>query len=99
MFDTAVGTATDLLVDHALPYMAIKSVEMARYYGSETLRNKTLQKKAINYGLKKFTTVLEEAEGKALDQLSVKIRPNKECKVLRSQMSQCVMSHESMSQI
>ena len=32
--------------------MAKKSVEMARYYGSEALRNKNLQKKAINYGLK-----------------------------------------------
>ena len=37
--DTAVGTATDLFVHHALPYMANKTVEMGRYYGSEALRN------------------------------------------------------------
>ena len=52
LFDTAIGTASNLFVEHALPYMAKKSVEMARYYGSEALRNKNLQKKAINYGLK-----------------------------------------------
>ena len=31
---------------------------MARY-GSEILRNKNLQKKAINYGLKKLTPMIE----------------------------------------
>ena len=31
---------------------------MARY-GSEVLRNKNLQKKAINYGLKKLTPMIE----------------------------------------
>lgn len=77
LFDTAVRTSTNLFVDHALPYMAKKSVEMARYYGSKALRNKHLQKKAINYGLKKLTTVLQKVGPEALDQLSTKIRPNK----------------------
>ena len=53
--------------------MGKKAVEMGRYYGS-ALRNKKLQKKAINYGLKKLTPMIEEAGGKALDQLSTKIR-------------------------
>lgn len=42
------GEAVDFLIRKGLPYMAKKSVEMARYYGSEALRNKNLQKKAIN---------------------------------------------------
>ena len=45
LFHTAVGTATDLFVHHGLPLMGKKAVEMGRYYGSEALRNKKLQKK------------------------------------------------------
>ena len=41
---------------------------MARYYGSEALRNKKLQKKAINYGLKKFTPVAQKGGSEARDQ-------------------------------
>lgn len=83
MFDAAVGTTTDLFVKHAFPYMAKKSVEMARYYGSEALRNKNFQKKAINYGLKKLTPVIQNVGFEALDQLSTKIRPNKRYKTDR----------------
>ena len=36
-----------------------KAVKMGRYYGSEALRNKDLQKKALNYGLKKLTPVIQ----------------------------------------
>ena len=73
----AVGTAINLFVEHALPYMAKKSVEVARYYGSEALRNKNLQKKVTNYGLKKLTPVTQDVGSQALSQLSTKIRPNK----------------------
>ena len=66
--------------------MAKKSVEMARYYGSEALRNKNLQKKAINYGLKKLTPVIENVGSEALDQLSTKIRPNKKYKTDRKDL-------------
>ena len=45
--------------------------------GSEALRNKKLQKKAINYRLKKLTPLIQNVESQALDQLSTKIRPNK----------------------
>ena len=62
-------------VHHAIPFMAKKSVEMARYYGSEALRNKNLQKRAINYGLRKLTPMIENVGHQALDQLSTKIRP------------------------
>ena len=50
---------------------------MARYYGSEALRNKRLQKNAINYELKKLTPVIQNVGFQALDQLSTKIRPTK----------------------
>lgn len=47
--------------------MAKKSVEMVRY-GSKDLRNKNLQKKVINYGLKKITAVVQKVGSEALDQ-------------------------------
>ncbi|CAH3190757.1 unnamed protein product, partial [Porites evermanni] len=67
--------AVGFLIKKGLPYMVKKSVEMGRYYGSEALRNKKLQKKAINYGLKKLTPVIQNVGSEALDQLSTKIRP------------------------
>lgn len=69
LFDLAVGTATDLFVEHGLPWMGKKAVEMVRYYGSDVLRNKNLQKKAINNGLKKLTPITENVGEHALDQL------------------------------
>lgn len=64
-----VGTATDLFVEHGLPWMGKKPVEMVRYYGSDVLQNKNLQKKAINNGLKKLTPITENVGENALDQL------------------------------
>ena len=54
--------------------MAKKSVEMARYYGSEAQRNKNLQKKVqkvINYGLTKLTLVIQNVGSPALDQFTL----------------------------
>ena len=59
---------------------------MARYYGSEALRNKNLQKKAINYGLKRLTPAIQQVGSQALDQLSTKIRPNKKYKTDRKDL-------------
>ena len=47
LFDAVVGTATDLFVQHALPWMGKKAVEMGCYYGSEALRNKDLKEKLL----------------------------------------------------
>ena len=80
LFDTAVGTAADLFVDHALPWMGKKAVEMGRYYGSEALRNKTLQKKAIDYALDKLNPVIHNVDSQALDQLSTKYNQRKTAK-------------------
>ena len=62
--------------------MAKKNVEMARYYGSEVLRNKSLQK-GINFELKKLTPAVGS---EALDQLSTNIRPNKKYRTDRKDL-------------
>ena len=45
LFDTAVGTATDLFVHHGLPWMGKKAVEMGRYYGSKALETLNYRKR------------------------------------------------------
>ena len=74
------GEAVRFVIRKGLPFMAKKSVEMARYYGSEALRNKNLQKMAINYGPKEITPIVQKVGSEALDQLSTKIKPNKRYK-------------------
>ena len=60
-----------------------KTVEMGRYGASELMRNKKLQKKAVNYGINKLTPFIQESVGSATDQLSTKVRPNKRYKTNR----------------
>ena len=84
--DTVVGTALDAFVHHALPYMAKKTVEMGRYYGSEALRNPKLQKKAIDYALDKLNPMIQNVGSQALNQLSTKIRPKKNYKTNRKDL-------------
>ena len=77
VFDTVVSTATDLFVEHGLPWLGRKAVEMGRYGASELMRNKKLQKKAVNYEINKFTPLIQDSVGTAMDQLSTKVRPKK----------------------
>ena len=84
--DTVAGTALDAFVHHALPYMAKKTVEMGRYYESEALRNKKLQKKAIDYALDKLNPMIQNVGSQALNQLSTKIRPKKNYKTNRKDL-------------
>ena len=56
--------------------MGKKAVEMGRYGASELMRNKNVQKKAINYGINKLTPFIQDSVGSAMDQLSTKVRPN-----------------------
>jgi len=67
----------DLFIHKGIPWLADKSVEMGRYYGSEALRNKKLQKKAIDYALSKATPFIQKTGSEMLDQLSTSVRPNK----------------------
>ena len=57
--------------------MGKKAVEMGRYGASELMRNKNLQKKAVNYGINKLTPFIQDSVGSAMDQLSTKVRPNR----------------------
>ena len=66
--------------------MARKTVEMGRYYGSEALRNKKLQKKAIDYALDKLNPMIQNVGSQALNQLSTKIRPKKNYKTNRKDL-------------
>ena len=84
--DTVAGTALDAFVHHGLPWMGKKAVEMGRYYGSEALRDKRLQKKAIDYALDKLNSVIHNVGSQALNQLSTKIRPKKNYKTNRKDL-------------
>ena len=66
--------------------MGRKAVEMGRYGASELMRNKNLQKKAVNYGINKLTPFIQESAGSAIDQLSTKIRPKKRYKTNRKDL-------------
>ena len=66
-----------MFVHRGIPWMAKRSVEMGRYGTSELMRNKNLQKKAVNYGINKLTPFIQDSVGTALDRLSTKVIPNK----------------------
>ena len=66
--------------------MGKKAVEMGRYGASELMRNKNLQKKAVNYGINKLTPFIQDSLGTAMDQLSTKVRPNKKYKTDRKDL-------------
>ena len=51
-------------VHHGIPLMAKKSVEMGRYGASELMRNKNLQKKAVNYDIYELTPLIQDSVGK-----------------------------------
>ena len=51
--------------------MAKKSVEMGRYGSRELMRNKNLQKKAVNYGTNKLTPFIQDSVGSAMDQFII----------------------------
>ena len=63
--------------------MGKKAVEMGRYGASELMRNKNLQKKAVNYGINKLSPFIQDSVGSAMDQLSTKVRPKKRYKTNR----------------
>ena len=66
--------------------MGRKAVGMGRYGASELMRNKKLQKKAVNYGTNKLTPFIQDSVGTAMDQLSTKVRPKKKYKTDRKDL-------------
>ena len=63
-------------LQHGVPYLANKGVEMGRYYTSQAMRDPKIQKRVIDYSLKKATPILQKVGTEALNQLSTKVRPN-----------------------
>ena len=86
ILDTVASTGADLLLQHGIPWLGHKAVEMGRYYGSEALRNPKLQKKAIDYALDKLNPMIQNVGSQALNQLSTKIRPKKKYKTNRKDL-------------
>ena len=56
------------------------------YGASELMRNKNLQKKAVNYGSNKLIPLIQDSVGTALDQLSTKVRPDIKYKTDRPEL-------------
>ena len=46
-------TALELGISKGIPWLAKKRVEAGRYYASEAMRNPKLQRKAIDYAMKR----------------------------------------------
>ena len=84
--DTAASTGADLLLQHGIPWLGKKAVEMGRYYGSEALRNPKIQKKAVDLALEHLKPMLQNVGSEALDQLSTTIRPKKNYKANRKDL-------------
>ena len=61
------NTAAELFLTKSVPYLANKSVEMARYYFSEALSNPNLQKKAIDHALNKLNPSFHKVGYQALN--------------------------------
>ena len=80
------GVAADALYHHGIPWLAKKTVEMGRYGASELMRNKDLQKKAVNYGMKKLSRFIQNTVGSAMDELSTKVRLDKKYKTDRPEL-------------
>ena len=59
---------------------------MGRYGASELMRNKNLQKKAVNYGINKLTPFIQDSVRTAMDELSTKVRPKKKYKTDRPEL-------------
>ena len=59
---------------------------MGRYYGSEALKNPKIQKKAVDYALDKLDPMIHNVGSEALNQLSTKIRPQKNYKTNRKDL-------------
>ena len=77
------GVAAEALYHHGIPWLAKKSVEMGRYGASALMRNKNLQKKAVDYGMKKLSPFIQNTVGSAMDELSTKVRADKKYKTDR----------------
>ena len=58
ILDTVASTGADLLIHHGIPWLGKKAVEMGRYYGSEALRNNTIQYFNLTLPLRGFSVTI-----------------------------------------
>jgi len=64
---SSVGdTAAEFFISKGIPYLAKKGTEAGRYYVSEFMRDPKLQKKAIDWGIKKATPVIQKVGSEAI---------------------------------
>ena len=73
---SVADTGAELFISKGVPWLAKKGVEAGRYYASEFMRDPKLQKKAIDYGLKKAKPSVYTVGSDAINQLSTKVRPD-----------------------
>ena len=62
VLSSVADTAAELFICKGIPYLAKKGVEAGRYYASEAMRDPALQKKAINYGMRKARPAIDKVE-------------------------------------
>ena len=86
ILDTAASTGADLFLQHGIPWLGKKAVQMGRYYGSEALRNPKIRKKALDFALDQLSPMIHNVGSQALDELSTKIRPKKNYKTNRKNL-------------
>jgi len=86
ILSSVADTGLELFISKGIPFLAKKGVEAGRYYASEAMRKTALQKKAVNYGMKKARPAIEKVGRELLDQLSTKVRSNYRYKTDRADL-------------
>lgn len=86
ILSSVADTGLELFISKGIPFLVKKGVEAGRYYASEAMRNPAVQKKAIDYGMKKARPVIEKVGRELLDQLSTKVQPNYRYKTDRADL-------------
>jgi len=77
ILSSVADTGAELFISKGIPRLAKKGVEAGRYYASEFMKDPKLQKKAINYAIKKAAPVVQKVGSEGINQLADKVRPDK----------------------
>ena len=80
--DTLI-TGAEFAIKKSVPFIAKNAVEDRRFYASEALRNKKLQQKAIDCGMKMATPIVNKVGHELIDRFSTVIRPSSKYKTDR----------------
>ena len=77
IFDAVGNFALESFISKDVPYLAKKTADAGRYYASEAMRDKKLQKKDVDNALDKLNLYVHSLTWQALDQFSTEVRPTK----------------------